>query len=386
MNRRNFALLALLLTLCAAFGQATKKVPASPIASSAPVAPKIDGETTIAKARAAVLKMSGTESFKIYLETYALALPIHDAVLLCKELLSKAPASQRADLAAFAGSLALVAGRCEDAATLFSQGAESRPDLGIKAIRCFLAAGNFIEAKKQLDLMSGSSSAQGKSYEAPRQLALSWLYLLDGEPEKAFLLLQPLAEGASMAGSASSAGGASIAGEATRREALFLLWMIASSPDFAGFKASTQGFDAKSLEARLQAQFEGSIELGIIRKGIVMKPTSWLLTGIYASPDNASAERSMTQPPSPQGAAGTDSSSADSVSASAKLQVGWFSRKENAQALTTKLVKLGFAAKIDEQISDDGQPRWAVTVDASGDWSKTQARLKDQGYESYLLP
>ena len=91
----------------------------------------------------------------------------------------------------------------------------------------------------------------------------------------------------------------------------------------------------------------------------------------------------MTHPLPPQ-AAGSESSSADSVSA--KLQVGWFSREENAQALTAKLVKLGFAAKIDEQISDDGQPRWAVTVDASGDWSKTQARLKDQGYESYLLP
>lgn len=368
MNRRLIALFALLLTLGAVFGQTSKK---APTASVAPLAPKIEGETTLAKARAAVSKMTGTEAFRIYLETYALALPIHDAVVLCKEFLPKAQGSQRADLAAFAGSLALVAGRCEDAATLFSQGAESRPDLGIKAIRCFLAAGKFGEAKKQLDLMSGSSSAQGKSYEAQRQLSLSWLYLLDGEPEKAFLLLQPLAEAANPG--------------AARREALFLLWMIASSPDFAGFKASTQGFDAKSVEARLQAQFEGSIELGIIRKGVVMKPSSWLLTGIYASPDRSSTERSMAHPLTPQ-AAGSESSSADSASASAKLQVGWFSRKENAQALTAKLVKLGFAAKIDEQLSDDGQPRWAVTVDASGDWSKTQASLKNQGYESYLLP
>lgn len=372
MNRRLIALFALLLTLGAAFGQTSKK---APTVSAAPVALKIEGETTLAKARAAVLKTTGTDTFRIYLETYALALPIHDAVVLCKEFLPKAQASQRADLAAFAGSLALVAGRSEDAARLFSQGAENRPDLGIKAIRCFLAAGNFIEAKKQLDLMSRSSNAQGKSYEAQRQLALSWLYLLDGEPEKAFLLLQPLAEATNGVGTASEADAA------TRREALFLLWMIASSSDFAGFKASTQGFDAKSVEARLQSQFEGSIELGIIRKGIAMKPSSWLLTGIYASPDPSSAERSMTHPLPPQ-TAGTESSSSDS----AKLQVGWFSRKENAQTLTTKLVKLGFAAKIDEQVSDDGQPRWAVTVDASGDWSKTQARLKDQGYESYLLP
>lgn len=374
MNRRLLALLALLLTLGAAFGQTSKKTPTAPVA---PIAPKIEGETTLAKARAAVSKMAGTESFGIYLETYALALPIHDAVVLCREFLPKAQASQRAGLASFAGSLALVAGRCDDAAIMFSQGAEGRPDLRIKAVRCFLAAGNFAEAKKQLDLMpgAGASSAQGKSYEAQRRLALSWLYLLDGEPEKAFILLQLLADDDSAAGSVS------VADAASRREALFLLWMIASSPDFPDFKASTRGFDAKSVEEKLHAQFDDSIELGIIRKGVAVKPASWLLTGLYTSSGALPSERNMTHPLSSEGSAITDSTTAQ-----AKLQVGWFSRKENAQALTIKLVKLGFAAKTDEQIAQDGQPRWAVIVDASGDWSKTQAKLKDQGFESYLLP
>ena len=374
MSRRLIALFSLLLAVGAVFGQAAK-----PPATPSP--PKIEGEMTLTKARASVSKVAGTEAFRIYLETYALALPMHDAVALCKEFLPKALASQRVYLASFAGSLALMAGRNDEAAIFFSQGAESRPDMRIKAARCFLAAGDFAGAKKQLDFLPAQTGAQGKSYETQRQLALSWLYLLDGEPEKAFILLQP------MAGDGAGASGAE------KREALFLLWMIASSPDFPGFKASTKGFDAESLEAKLGALFADSIELSIVRKGVAVKPAAWLLTGLYAPAEISAAERNLahTNPAQAQGQGKTESGFSDSglsdLGASpARLQVGWFARKENAQALTAKLIKLGFAAKTDEQIAQDGQARWAVIVDASGDWSNIQAKLKDQGYESYLLP
>ena len=380
MNRRLIPLCPLIFALvflgqASVSGQttATKQNAASGQAAKAPTAPKIEGETSLAKARAAVLKTVGTASFKMYLETYALALPLHDAISLCREFLPKAQAAQRADLASFAGSLALIAGRYEDAAFLFSQGTEGRADLILKAARSYLAAGNFTEAKKQLDLLP--EGAQGKSYEGGRQLVLSWLFLLEGEPEKAFTLLQPLA---------SDHGDAGPDSLSLRREALFILWLVTSTPDFSSFKVPTNGFDAKSVEAKLAAEFDGSLELALIRKGAATKPSAWLLSGLYSQSGLSGSERSMAHLDSPLVPA--QAHTADSGNSAMRLQVGWFSRVENAQALAAKLAKLGFVVKMDEQVAQGGESRWAVIVDAQGDWSKTQIKLKDQGYESYLLP
>lgn len=367
MNRRTAVVLLLILVTAPIMAQAAKSPPAPP---------KITGEQTLATARTAVNKVLGGESFAIYLETYALALPLHDAILLCKEFLPKAPLAKKADLAVFSGSLALMAGRYADAALLFSQGSTavpaaagkpgtvSHPDLLLKAVRCHLAAGNYAEAKKQLDFVPETLGE--KSYIGQRNLLLSWLFLLEGESEKAFLLLQPLAAGADE--------------EGIRRESLFLLWLVASSPDFADFTANTKGFDAPSLEARLQAAYPGSLEQALTRKDVVSKPVAWLLSGLFALPTPQKKESPV--------AAGSASklSAPDLNKGPATLQVGWFSRKENATALAGRLTKLGFQVKTDEQKTSDGEPRWAVLVDASGDWSETQAKLKDAGYESYLLP
>jgi len=90
--------------------------------------------------------------------------------------------------------------------------------------------------------------------------------------------------------------------------------------------------------------------------------------------------------PSPPPGCFPDSNISEEEKGPATLQVGWFSRKENATALAARLNKLGFLTKTDEQKTGDGELRWAVLVDASTDWSGTQAKLKDAGYESYLLP
>lgn len=371
MNRKLTALLFLVLLAAAAFGQSSKP-PAAPTAPALPSIPKISGEPTFAAARSAVAKMTGKEAFGNYLEAYALALPLHDAVALCREFLPKAAAAQLADLAAFAGSIALLAGRYDDAASLYSQGSTVfsgiHPDLNLKAARCYLAAGNTVAAKTQLDLVP--NDAEGESWEPARQLALSWLYLFEGEPEKAFILLQPFVSEKS--------------GQGSRREALFLLWLAAGSPEFAEFKVSTKGLDARSLETMLQIEYPGSMEQALTRKEVFAKPASWLLAALYAPSWAATGmtggERSLAKPEAPK------AQSAGSESSMTQLQVGWFSRRENATALTAKLVKLGFSAKTDEQKTKEGELRWAVIVDASGDWSKTQAKLKDLGYESYLLP
>lgn len=367
MNRRTAVFLLLILLTTPLMAQAAK---------SQPAAPKIAGDPTLATARTAVSKVAGGESFAIYLETYALALPLHDAILLCKEFLPRASASKKAELALFSGSLALMAGRYADAALLFSQGSTaspaaagkpgtaSHPDLLLKAIRCHLAAGNYLEATKQLDLVPETQGE--KSYRGQRSLLLSWLFLLEGEGEKAFLILQPLASDP--------------AEEGLRRETLFLLWLLASSPDFADFTVNTKGFDAQSIGTRLQTAYPGSLEQALTRKDVISKPASWLLSGLYAPP-----MPQKTEAPSASGGA-TKPQTPDIDKGPATLQVGWFSRKENATALAARLIKLGFQVKTDEQKTGDGEPRWAVLVDAMADWSETQAKLKDAGYESYLLP
>lgn len=352
MNRNGTALCLLIFLTAAAAAQGV----------TAPVAPRIEAGTTLAAARTAVQKMAGTESFGVYLETYALALPLHDAVALCREYLPRAQPALRANLASFSGSLALIAGRYDDAGILFSQGTASRPDLLLKAVRCHLAAGNAAEAKKQLDLVP--ETLDGKSYSTEKQIALSWLLMLEGEAEKAFMLLRPLVPDNS----------------GLRREILFLLWLVASSPEFADFKVATKGYDAGSIETRIEAEHAGSMELSLIRKGVARKPAAWLLTGLYASSGEPGTDRSLAQP------SHSLNQPMESGASQAKLQVGWFSRKENAAALAAKLVTKGFLAKTDEQKTQDGELRWAVVVETGGDWSKTQAKLKDLGYESYLLP
>lgn len=334
--------------------------------AKAPAAPKIEGgKTTLAQARQAVAKVVGTDAFKIYLQTYALALPLHDAVNLYKDYIPKAQAVQKAELASGAASLALLAGRFEEAGLFFSQAAAGNPDQLLKSARCYLAAGNAAMAKKQLDLMPVGPS--GESIVVRRNLTLSWLYTLDGDMEKAFLLLQTIASAKD--------------DDAEKPEALFLLWLIASSPDFSSFKVPTKGFDAKSMEALLSSKYPQSAELAFIRRQILPIPAAWLLTGVNVyGTSPLSTEHSLVH------ASGQQGQDSDSAESQTTLQVGWFSRKENAQALAATLTKHGFSVEIDEQRSADGEPRWAVLVDSAGDWTKTQATLKDLGYESYLLP
>ncbi len=383
MNRRLAVLSALVILAGAAFAQsgkaaATKSAqpPAAAAAgTAAPAAvPKIEGTPTLAAARKAMAKAPAGAGFGVYLQAYSLAMNLHDAISLCREFLPKAPIDARADLAAFAGALALSAGSYADAADFFSLGASSaqkasaqatsvRPDLLLKAVRCNLAAGNLAAAKKSLDLVP--DRVAGVSWVQARSQALAWLYLLDGDAEKAFILLQPLVAGPEK--------------PETRREALFLLWIIASSPDFDEFSMSTKGYDSATLAALLRAEYPGSVELAFVEKGIIAKPSAWLLTGLYA-PAAAGKDFSLAVPENPK------DQSAEAQDGGGQLQVGWFSRKENALALAAKLQKQGFRARTDEQKDKSGEPRWAVIVDASGDWTKTQAKLKDMGYESYFLP
>jgi cell division protein FtsN len=73
----------------------------------------------------------------------------------------------------------------------------------------------------------------------------------------------------------------------------------------------------------------------------------------------------------------------------ARLQLGYFSIEENAQALKDELASKGFAATIEERLRPDKSgpdaKRWIVTVDSGTDIAKTIQKLKDTGYEAYTI-
>jgi len=333
---------------------------------------------SLASARTALAKLTASESLPTQLEAQALALPVHDAVTLFKEFLPKIKASSRGSLASLAGSLALMAGRYGDAGFLFFEGIEAKPELGHDAVRSYLAAGNFLEARKVLDRLQTQSPSP--ELEKKNRIALAWLYLLDNKKEMAFILLRDFVAGGT---------GSMTQSDPVVKEALFLLWILASSGDFSGFSVSTTGFEAPSIARRLELEYPGSAEHAIVQRGLSVAPSAWLLTGLFPYPEarqSAPAGEPSSSPEavdekSPGG--GKDSGTIDKE---ARLQVGWFSRRENASALSSTLKNKGFSVSMEEQKAQDGQTRWAVIVDAQGDWSKTQARLKDSGYESYLLP
>ncbi len=321
-------------------------------------------ESTLPKARLALSKAVGNESFKTYLKAYALVLPANDAVLLCKEYLPKAQGDQRAELSSFAGSIALVAGRYADAAEFFAQSPATDAETRLKAVRCYIAAGNVGAARKQLDVIPDTLA--GISYAERKNLAVSWLFLVDGETEKAFILLQSIL---------ATSGDAQV-----RREAFFLEWLISRSPDFSSFSFSGKVSDSGSVEALLSAEFPKSLESALVKKLVFQQPSPWLLAGLYPPAEARETDRSMAQDVSRQ------NQGIEKSLSQARLQVGWFSKKENAEALTAKLKKQGFSVQTETQNISGGEKRWAVIVDVTGDWSKTQAKLKDMGYESYLLP
>jgi len=353
-RQRSFLVCFLIAAGTAVFCQAAKP----------PVITIPEGGTTLPKARLALAKAVGNEFFRTYLETYALALPVHDAISLCKEYVPKAQANQRSVLYYFAGSLSLIAGRPGEAAGFFSQAPPGDVDTLLKAVRCYIAAGNTSAAGKLLETIPDAGS--GNSYLARKNLAFSWIFMIEGDSEKAFALLQSIA---------------ATDGEAeVRKEVLFLQWLIASSPDFSSFSVRQKGVDAKSIETLLASEFPKSMELALIRKLALPQPASWMLSGLYAPAGKSDTDHSMAQTTAKQ------NKETEKPLSQARLQVGWFSKKENAEVFAMKLRKQGFLVKTEEQGASGGEKHWAVVLDVAGDWSKTQTRLKDMGYESYLLP
>jgi hypothetical protein len=73
-----------------------------------------------------------------------------------------------------------------------------------------------------------------------------------------------------------------------------------------------------------------------------------------------------------------------------RLQVGYFSLEENAQALKDELSSKRFTATVETRSRATGsgkaeEKRWIVVVEGGKDIAKTILSLKDAGYESYII-
>ncbi len=359
MHRR---LAVLLFLAIAAFAVHAQKTSAPPAVPSTPG----PASSSLASAKAIVQK-TAPEGLAAVLETQAFLLSVHDAVTLYREFLPAVPPARKVEAAAFSGALALAAGRTEDAAYLYLQAATASPELHLRAVRCLLSIGRLEEAALQIAAIPDRTD--NRSWEPERSLCLAWLHLLAGEGEKAFTILKPLAAGQVRTD--------------LRREALLLIWMLASSPGYESYAHSTKGWSAEETAKRIFSEFPGSPEALHVQQGFGMKPSSWLLTGVSTRLVEKSAVPGAVEKAK---SAEMKTEPAPDEKTLTRLQVGWFSNKDNAVALSAKLVLLDFASRVEEQTVKDGALRWAVVVEARGDWNRTQARLKDAGYESYLLP
>lgn len=343
---------------------------------------------SLAAARSALAKLQNSDALASSLEAYAYSLPAHDAVLLFREYLPKLDDQKKITLASLGGSLALMLGRYEDAAFIFGQVAHKDPLSGIEAARSYLAAGNVAQAGAVLDLLQGQLAAPG--IEGKKNITRAWLFILEGRAADAFVLLKDLVQlqsGLGASGSESGKGAKAQADGTVEKEALFLLWILASSNDLGNFSASDAGYEASAMAALLEERYPRSVETSMVRRGILPAPSAWLLGAAFPFPEAGGAggeSEPGADPEQPaQAGAPQNGSSGDRPP---QLQAGWFSRKDNAVNLSAILKKSGFAVTVEEQKTRDGQTRWAVIVNAEADWTKTQAKLKDLGYESYLLP
>ena len=355
----------------AAPASAPSTIPAATPAAAppAPATPTVRyGSITLAQARQAMAKAPAGARYADWLVAHAEALGAADAATLIAELASKAGETDRPALLARAGSIYLAIGRYREAAAAFER--SGLPEWRMTAARCRIAAGEFKAARSLAAAISATSAADAA-------LVRSWAALLEGAVDVAWK------EAASALGS----------GAAVRREALFLQWLAASAPDSVLAMVLTDigaPGDPRVPRAALLAEYSGSAEAALVSGKIRPESVAWLVLGIYPRPEESAPKQAGTaKSPDAQGPGGpmvgqaAASAAGTGTNGSTNLQAGWFSRRENADNLAAVLKKKGFAARVETQKTKTGETRWAVLVEPDGDWTKTQARLKDAGYESY---
>ena len=347
---------------------------------------------TLQAARAKLAKASSPADFASTLDALSTDLSPSDSLALLNESLASVAPALRKPLLVKAAGLSLLTGLFVEAAARYEEaaapvqgpgpgpGSGADASLLLHSARCYLAAGDPEKASELGDRLLAADPA----YSASARLVLAWSRLLQsrgGEARTLALELLGAKDGVQT-------------GE--RREAAFLEWL-----------SSTAEEKAQAASALL-AEFPGSPE-ALIASGAVAPPPlpHWYLGGLALAPApspaappppspappsaaNPGAGSPKSNPVGPQSSAGGPQSNPGSPAQAKRLQVGYFSTEQNAEALKTELSAKHFAASIETitRTSGDGkrqESRWIVVVEGGKDLAKTRQALKDAGYESYLI-
>jgi tetratricopeptide (TPR) repeat protein len=334
--------------------------------------------TSVQDAAAKLAKISAPADYAKALEAYSSSLPPADALALLDRNLSSAAPEYRRGLIVKAGDLALLLGlfqvsgsRYEEAARLSSSGGllAASPDgaLLLRASRSYLASGDLDKATQLASVLAAGTEPPLIVKSA--RLIQAWSFLLQGKNSDA----------TAIASAAAAESGP--AWSALRREARFILWVCAS------------GSEKKVAAAALSAEFPGSPEAQIAN-GVASPPPlpHWYLGGLTeAQSDKAKAlslSPGLAVPSAGQGITVTGAGPPAAFPVK-RLQVGYFSVEDNAQALKDELAIKGFSAVIEQRLKTAGSgssgTRWVVIVAGGADAAKTMQSLKDAGYESYVV-
>ncbi len=342
------------------------------------------------EARARLAKAQSPSEYAAMLDSFSQALPPSDSLALLNQGLASVGADYRQPLVIRAGDLALLLGLFDEAASSYVEAADlaspkaaAEPRAGIspaaaalliRAARCDLAAGDF---EKALDISSRLVlGTDDGDISAASRLVGAWALALQGRCAEARSVALSLAEPSVL--------------PARRREARFILWLCTADD-----KSSTA--DEKDKAAGILAsEFPGSPE-ALIASGSVSPPplAHWYLGGLLApapappaksaTPAAANTPAATATPPAARPSALLTPSGAGSK----RLQVGYFSVEDNAQAMKDELASKGFSATVEARTRSGGEGkadenRWIVSVDGGKDIAKTMQSLKDAGYEPYV--
>jgi hypothetical protein len=365
----------ILLTACAALPPVSARAEAQTAPAATPTAVE-QPAPTLAEARAKAGAARGA-ALAPTLDALSAALPPRDALSLLVEYLPNVSVpAERSALALRAGDLSLLLGLYQEAASRYEEASSYSKGgregaLLLRAARARLAAG---EADRAADLASIVllSSSGDPALSASARLVGAWALAAQDRASEARAMAQAIA-------GQSPASGVSAE---IKREALFICWAVSEAED------------KSAAASRLASEFPGSAE-ALVASGAMSTAAvpHWYIGPLalsrFSPPPSASPKNEAS---AVESTAADDGPSAAVAQADrpTRYQVGYYSKQENAKSVMEKLISLGFAATLETRpqvrakVGDDGR-RWAVVVEAGKDPERTQARLKDAGYESYPL-
>ena len=389
-----------LLLMAARFAAAQTSASAQPGEAAAPaagvearVASVLPDSPALATAKTALLPFVAAKDFEARVDKVAAGLSPAEVAAIDEYFAPLIEASAlRNGLLSEAAALRLLLGDFESAARDSEASASIDGTIPtatsvatrLRAARLWLAAGEADKASQIAAVIITSSKDAFEIDEA--RLVAAWASLLSGSQASALAL----ADGIAARGADSISGPTSKAlserRDALRREAVFILW--------AGGDAKARDIAAKRLALDWPGSPEALIAADSSTISLMALPHWYLggiaIGGIAPGPAELPADSAATEAGGAKVAdsspisAGKGASPSPLAAQPLRYQVGVFSNRVNAQALVDELRKKGYIAKIESR-QVGSQALLAVVLSQADNKDKLVERLKDAGYEAWLL-